>query len=171
MIPPFGGELCQLLARSVGEPHSAAAVAALHQGRQFGVEAHLVGVEQFHLAGLFASGHHGAGQLAGTGTTLGEGVGDGRATGTGLLRFMGQQRQFGLAVGGEAVDGDHYRHPVAAGVPDMPGEVGAALLEGRQIFPLQAGWQRLARADIEQAAVGLEAAHRGHQHHAGGVNA
>ncbi len=53
----------------------------------------------------------------------------------------------------------------------MPDEVGTARCQGGQIFPLQAGGQRLAGADIEQAAVGLEAAHRGHQHHAGGGDA
>ncbi len=102
---------------------------------------------------------------------MGKGVGDGAATGAGLHRLTGQQRQFGLAVGGEAVDGDHNGHAVTTGIGDMPDEVGATLLEGRQILTQQAFRQRLARADIEQAAVGLEAAHCGHQHHAGGGQA
>ncbi|MNQ69186.1 hypothetical protein D3C85_837680 [compost metagenome] len=36
---------------------------------------------------------------------------------------------------------------------------------------MQARRQRLARANVQQAAVGLETAHRGHQHHAGGGDA
>ena len=171
VIPTLGREPGQLLARLVREPHPAPAVAALHQGGQLGREAHLVWVEQLDLARLLAGSDHGPGQLAGALAPLGEGVGDGDVTGTGRQRLAGQQIQLGLAVGGEAVDGDHHGHTVTAGVLDMPGEVGAALLEGGQIFPQEARRQRLARANVQQAAVGLETAHRGHQHHAGGGDA
>ncbi|MNH25556.1 hypothetical protein D3C79_855550 [compost metagenome] len=130
VIPALGREPGQLLARLVREPHPAPAVAALHQGGQLGREAHLVRVEQFDVPWQRTGGDHGPGQLAGALAPVGEGVGDGGVTGTGRQRLAGQQIQLGLAVGGEAVDGDHHGHTVTAGVLDMPGEVGAALLEG-----------------------------------------
>ena len=118
----------------------------------------LVGV--LHLGAVVQDGQHGLGQrlaaLAALGKDLAQGAGH-----TGLAADVINNIHLLRSVGGEGIDGNADRQTKALQVLNVAGQVYAARAHGLGVG--------LAQIGLGHAAVGLERAHRGHQHNGGGV--
>ena len=154
------GQLVQRLFCGSGVAYAARAVDLRGDGldliRQRRVQ--LVGV--LHLGAVVQDGQHGLGQcfaaLAALGKDLAQGAGH-----TGLAADVINNIHLLRSVGGEGVDGNADRQTKALQVFNVAGQVHAARTHGLGVG--------LAQIGLGHAAVGLERAHRGHQHNGGRV--
>ena len=154
-------ELGEAVAHALVRGDVLGAVDLPRDGARLVPQRHVVGIERLEIARLRLDGlHHGLGELGRARAALRPMIGQ-HAFDAERGAKPPEQRDLGLGVAREAVDRDHHRHAVFLHVLDMALEIGETLLQAPQILLLE--------IVLGHAAMHLERADGGDDHHASGL--